>query len=129
MRVGQLMTDQELARRVPANQSGLTSNMKPRYDFIICGAGSSGSVIARRLAENPSVTVLLLEAGGSDDRPSVIEANQWPTNLGGETDWAFFAEPNKYLNGRALMLSMGKVLGGGSSINGMTWARGHKADW
>jgi choline dehydrogenase len=50
-------------------------------------------------------------------------------NLGGELDWSFFTEPNPNLNGRSLLYSMGKVLGGGSSINVGTWSRGHKADW
>ncbi|WAC94488.1 GMC family oxidoreductase [Mycobacterium sp. Aquia_213] len=107
----------------------MTADLKQHYDFVVCGAGSSGSVVARRLAEAPGVTVLLLEAGGSDEVRSVTQASQWQTNLGGETDWAFPAEPNHHLNGRSLVLSMGKVLGGGSSINAMTWARGHKADW
>jgi choline dehydrogenase len=119
----------DFARRVHANQRRLAANLKKDYDFIVCGAGSSGSVIARRLADDPAVSVLLLEAGGADDLPSVIDANLWHANLGGATDWAFRAEPNQHLNGRALTLSMGKVLGGGSSINVMTWARGHKADW
>jgi choline dehydrogenase len=86
-------------------------------------------VVARRLAENPDVSVLLLEAGGSDDVPSVIAANQWPMNLGTDRDWSFQGQPNPYVNGRSLPFSMGKVLGGGSSINVMVWARGHKHDW
>jgi choline dehydrogenase len=103
--------------------------LKSQYDFIVCGSGSSGSVVARRLAENPDVSVLLLEAGGDDDVPSVTEAHRWFENLGTERDWKFVAQPNPDLRGRAIALGMGKVLGGGSSINVMAWARGHKNDW
>ena len=120
---------EKFAKRVSANQAKLTSELKRRYDFIVCGSGSSGSVVARRLAENPEVTVLLLEAGGNDDVPSVMEAGQWPLNLGSDRDWAFQAQPNPHLNGRSIPMNMGKVLGGGSSINVMIWARGHKNDW
>jgi choline dehydrogenase len=119
----------DLAERVRVNQAKLTSELRPHYDFIVCGSGSSGSVVARRLAENPDVSVLLLEAGGSDDVPSVIEADQWHTNLGSDRDWAFQAQPNRHLNGRSIPMNMGKVLGGGSSINVMAWSRGHKNDW
>jgi len=100
-----------------------------RYDFIVCGAGPSGSVVAARLAENPHVSVLLIEAGGSDDVPEVRTPGQWVSNLGTERDWAFVAQPNPYLNNRAIPLNMGKVLGGSSSINVMVWARGHRNDW
>jgi choline dehydrogenase len=117
------------AERVRANQQKLTAELKPHYDFIVCGSGSSGSVVARRLAEYADVSVLLLEAGGGDDVPSVIEAGQWPLNLGSERDWGFMGQPNPHLNGRSIPLNMGKVLGGGSSINVMCWARGHRNDW
>ncbi len=119
----------EFAQLVGANQAKLTSELKPHYDFIVCGSGSSGSVVARRLAENPDVSVLLLEAGGSDDVSTVMEAGQWPANLGSDRDWAFRAQPNPHLNGRSIPMNMGKVLGGGSSINAMVWSHGHKNDW
>src|SRR5215470_11284797 len=120
---------EKFAQRVLANQNKLRSELRSHYDFIVCGSGSSGSVVAGRLAENPDLHVLLLEAGGDDDAPSVIEARQWIKNIGSERYWQFKAEPNPWLNDRAISLGMGKGLGGGSSINAMIWARGHKSDW
>lgn len=116
-------------QRVRANQAQRIANLKSSYDFIICGAGAAGSVIARRLAENSACDVLLIEAGGSDEAESVLDPALWPTNLGSERDWGFQAEPNPHLDGRALPMSMGKGLGGGSSVNVMVWARGHRSDW
>jgi len=119
----------EFAESVRVNQKKLRSEQKSQYDFIVCGSGSSGSVVAGRLAENADVSVLLIEAGGDDDIPTVNDAGQWVTNIGSERYWQFQAEPNPHLNGRAIPLGMGKALGGGSSINAMIWARGHKSDW
>ncbi|MFC3228080.1 GMC family oxidoreductase [Marinibaculum pumilum] len=83
----------------------------------------------RRLAENPAAEVLLLEAGGSDEAEAVLDPALWPTNLGGDRDWGFQALPNPHIDGREIPMSMGKGLGGGSSINVMVWARGHRSDW
>jgi choline dehydrogenase len=105
------------------------SIIRARFDYVVCGAGTSGCVVATRLAADPNTQVLLLEAGGADETELVMNPNHWPMALGSELDWGFVAEPNPQLNGRAIPYSMGKVLGGGSSINVSTWSRGHRADW
>jgi len=122
-------SEKDLAERIRSNQRRLTSEIETKFDYIVCGAGTSGSVVAARLAANPDVSVLVLEAGGSDETDAVMNPNRWPTTLGTELDWGFVAEPNPRLNGRAIPYAMGRVLGGGSSINVSTWSRGHQADW
>ena len=82
----------------------MTDTIRSRYDFIVCGGGSAGCVIARRLAENPDVSVLLIEAGGSDRVPSVIDSSLWMWNIGTERDWGFKAEPSHSLNVRPPLL-------------------------
>jgi choline dehydrogenase len=67
----------EFAERVRLNQKKLRSELKAQYDFIVWGSGSSGSVVACRLAEDPVISVLLLEAGGSDEKDVVTNPNHW----------------------------------------------------
>jgi choline dehydrogenase-like flavoprotein len=63
------------------------------------------------------------------DAELVMDPNQWMRIFGTPMDWGFHADPNAQINGRAIPYSMGKVLGGGSSVNVCTWSRGHQADW
>ncbi|WP_306213777.1 GMC family oxidoreductase [Actinoplanes sp. RD1] len=99
------------------------------YDYIVCGAGSSGSTVAGRLAEDPGVTVLLIEAGGDDSRESIQNPDLWPLNLGTDAVWNFTTAPSPALGGRSLDYAMGRALGGGSSVNVANWVRGHRSDW
>lgn len=112
-----------------ADREVLADTIRSSYDFVVCGGGAAGCVIARRLADTAQASVLLIEAGGSDRVPSVIDSTLWVSNIGTERDWGYKAAPSPTLNGRTPPLPMGKVLGGGSSINGSIWARGHKHDF
>jgi choline dehydrogenase len=114
---------------IAANQAARRADLKSSYDYIVIGSGASGSVVARRLAENLQHKVLLLEAGGEDLTPSVLITESWFLNQGTDVDWAFQAEPGESVNNRSIQQAMGKALGGGTSINGMVWARGHMNDF
>ncbi len=93
--------EQDFAERVRVNQQELAANLEAKFDYIVCGAGTSGSVVASRLAADPETRILVLEAGGSDEREVITNPNRWPMTLGSELDWGFVAEPNPRLNGRA----------------------------
>ncbi len=99
------------------------------FDYVIVGAGSAGCILANRLSEDPSVNVVLLEAGGSDNSIFVRmpTALSIPMNMS-RFNWGFESEAEPGLDGRRLDCPRGKVLGGSSSINGMAFVRGHACD-
>src|SRR5689334_21558783 len=103
---------------------------EPTYDYIIVGAGSAGSVLANRLTEDPRVTVLVLEAGGSDRHPYITApAGFLNTFDDPRFNWCFTTEPGPGINGRAIHFPRGKVLGGSSAINGHLYVRGQARDF
>ena len=99
------------------------------YDYIVIGAGSAGCVVANRLTEDSGTTVLLLEAGNPDTKPEIQIPAECLSLLGSEVDWAYFSEPEPYLNNRKIFCPRGKVLGGSSSINFMIYLRGNSRDY
>ena len=113
---------------MPVIESSVPNDMTP-YDYIIIGAGSAGCILANRLTEDSDVTVLLLEAGGSD-RNLFIQmptALSYPMNTK-TFNWGFESQPEPHLDGRRMDCPRGHVLGGSSSINGMAFVRGHACD-
>ncbi|SHG44373.1 GMC family oxidoreductase [Geodermatophilus nigrescens] len=107
----------------------MTAGVGDGFDVVVVGAGSAGCALAARLTEDPSVRVLLLEAGGSDDVLEVqIPAAMykvWRTRR----DWNYTTGPQPGLGGRELFWPRGKLLGGSSSINAMIYIRGAAADY
>lgn len=101
----------------------------PAYDYIICGGGNAGCVLASRLAEDGH-SVLILEAGGPK---ASVPASNIPAAvsqiLGTEADWQIWSEPNKHLNDRKLHLGRGKFVGGTSGTNGTLCIRGAPEDY
>ncbi|THU83652.1 aryl-alcohol-oxidase from pleurotus Eryingii [Dendrothele bispora CBS 962.96] len=100
-----------------------------KYDFIIIGGGTAGCVLANRLSEDPSVNILLLEAGGTNIGKLELEVPFLYNFISSENSWNFTTTPQQRLNERALSFQRGYVLGGSSSVNGMMYNRGSKGDW
>ncbi len=99
------------------------------YDYVIVGAGSAGCVLANRLSEDPSVSVLLLEAGGKDRSMKIKIPAAFPQQFHTKLDWEFSTEPEPHVDGRSLYVPRGKALGGSSSMNAMLYVRGRPLDY
>ena len=104
------------------------------YDYVIVGGGSAGCTLAARLTEDPSISVLLLEAG--PPRGGLLD--NWrvdmPAAFGGlwtnpRYNWMYDGEPEPTMNNRSIIQPRGRMLGGSSSINGMCFIRGHALDF
>ncbi|KAF5358752.1 hypothetical protein D9758_008594 [Tetrapyrgos nigripes] len=100
------------------------------YDFIVVGAGTAGNVIAARLSEDPTKSVLVIEAGVDDTNVLPIHVPFLAfNNYGSGVDWNYTTVPQKELNNRTVFVPRGFTLGGSSSINVMIWTRGSRDLW
>lgn len=100
------------------------------YDYIVCGAGTSGAVVAARLAEDPNNSVLVIEAGEDNSLlENTLMVGGWSQNFDTEADWNITTEPNPGVNNRQVKASRGKFLGGSSGLNGTLCIRGIPQDY
>ncbi|MBJ3774906.1 GMC family oxidoreductase [Acuticoccus mangrovi] len=107
-----------------ANEERITA------DYVIVGAGSAGCTLAYRLSEDPSVEVVVLEAGEWDRDPLIHIPIGWVRILQQRKhDWMYFCEPEAAVDGRGIECARGKVVGGSSSTNAMAWVRGNRRDF
>jgi choline dehydrogenase len=102
-------------------------------DYVVVGSGSSGAAIAGRLAES-GASVIVVEAGKSDDqflvkKPGMIGPMHSVPEIKQRVDWGFYSVPQKHLLDRTMPVPRGKVVGGSSSINGMVYVRGNRANY
>ena len=108
----------------------LESFLGRNFTHIVVGGGTAGLVVATRLSENPDVVVGILEAGPSAfDDPTINVPGRFGESLGSKYDWQFETTKQPGLNGKSLTFNRGKVLGGSSALNFMTWNRGCAEDY
>jgi len=100
------------------------------FDYIVIGGGTAGCVLANRLSADPTVSVVLIEAGDKDDYFWIDIPVGYLYTIGNpRTDWCYQTEAEPGLNGRSIGYARGKVLGGCSSINAMIYMRGQASDF
>ena len=120
------MTDQVFA--AGENQANNQAKLEGTYDYIVVGAGASGSIVASELSKT-GATVLVVESGGPDNSPTISNPSIWFYNLGSPMNWNLPIAPVPQLNNRKFNMALGRVLGGGSSINALVWSRGMERDF
>ncbi|RGP37436.1 GMC family oxidoreductase [Pseudotabrizicola alkalilacus] len=99
------------------------------YDYVICGGGSAGCVLAARLSEDETATVLLIE-GGHGDTPGMVSTPLRTIEIWhSDYDWGQSTVPQKHCHNRQIYWPRGKVIGGSSAMNGMIYVRGHAMDY
>ena len=99
------------------------------FDYLIVGGGTAGLCVAARLSEDPSITVGVLEAGSARfDEQSINVPGRYGEGIGTPFDWQYETTPQPVLRGRRLPWPRGKILGGTSALNFMTWNRPNRED-
>ncbi|KAF9002519.1 pyranose dehydrogenase [Cyathus striatus] len=104
--------------------------LNPNYDFVIIGGGTAGAVLANRLTETQKFSVLLIEAGATNEGVLDAEVPWLALNLRGtQYDWNFTTSSQSGLNNRSLPYNRGHILGGSSTFNGLFYTRGSSSDY